>query len=50
MSPLEPSTADFHAAWVAELDRLEVDVELAEAMLAADRAWSSSRRPPGRLR
>ena len=29
---------DFHAAWVAELDRLEVDVELAEAMLAADRA------------
>lgn len=30
-------SADFHAAWVAELDRLEVDVELAEAMLAADR-------------
>ena len=30
--------ADFHAAWVAELDRLEVDVELAEAMIAADRA------------
>ena len=29
---------DFRAAWVAELDRLEVDVELAEAMLAADRA------------
>ena len=29
---------DFHTAWVAELDRLEVDVELAEAMLAADRA------------
>ena len=33
---LEPAE-DFHAAWVAELDRLEVDVELAEAMLAADR-------------
>ena len=30
--------ADFHAAWVAELDRLEVDVELAEAMVAGDRA------------
>ena len=29
---------DFRAAWVAELDRLEVDVDLAEAMLAADRA------------
>ena len=29
---------EFHAAWVAELDRLEVDVELAEAMLAAARA------------
>ena len=29
-------TADFHDAWVAELDRLEVDVALAEAMLAAD--------------
>lgn len=29
---------DFHATWVAELDRLEIDVELAEAMLAADRA------------
>ncbi len=28
--------ADFHDAWVSELDRLEVDVELAEAMLAAD--------------
>jgi hypothetical protein len=28
--------AEFHDAWVAELDRLEVDVALAEAMLAAD--------------
>lgn len=28
--------ADFHAAWVTALERLEVDVELAEAMLAAD--------------
>ena len=35
-APAEPE--EFHAAWVAELDRLEVDVELAEAMLAADRA------------
>ena len=42
-----PATADFHDAWVAELDRLEVDVALAEAMLAADHleltepaAWS----------
>lgn len=26
---------DFHAAWVAELDRLEVDVTLAESLLAA---------------
>jgi hypothetical protein len=26
---------DFHRAWAAELDRLEVDVELAEAMLAS---------------
>ena len=26
----------FHAQWVAELDRLEVDRALAEAMLAAD--------------
>ncbi len=32
------ATGEFHAAWVAELDRLEVDVQLAEAMLAADRA------------
>lgn len=32
------SPEDFRAAWVAELDRLEVDVELAEAMLAADHA------------
>jgi hypothetical protein len=29
---------DFHDAWVAELDRLEVDVEIAEAMLASDHA------------
>ena len=35
---------DFHAAWLAELGRLEVDVELAEAMLAADRAADLS--PP----
>ena len=36
---VEPEAAeDFHAAWVAELDRLEVDVELAELMLAGDRA------------
>ena len=35
---LPDAPADFHAAWTAELDRLEVDVELAEAMLAADRA------------
>lgn len=27
---------DFHAQWVAELDRLEVNVQLAEAMLAAN--------------
>ena len=38
------SPDDFRAAWVAELDRLEVDVELAEAMLAADRAAELS--PP----
>ena len=43
MSTPPPSAAlaepgeDFHAAWVVELDRLEVDVDLAEAMLAADR-------------
>ncbi len=31
-----PSTEpDFHEAWTAELDRLEVDVELAETMLAS---------------
>jgi len=30
--------SDFHAEWVAELERLEVDVELAEALLAADSA------------
>jgi hypothetical protein len=36
--PDAPPEPDFHAAWVAELDRLEVDVELAEAMIAADRA------------
>jgi hypothetical protein len=35
---------EFRAAWVAELDRLEVDVELAEAMLAADRVAELS--PP----
>ena len=35
---------DFHSAWMAELDRLEVDIELAEAMLAADRAAELS--PP----
>lgn len=28
--------ADFHAAWVAALDRLEVDVTQAEAMLAVN--------------
>jgi hypothetical protein len=28
--------ADFHAEWVAELERLEVDVALAEALLTAD--------------
>jgi hypothetical protein len=39
MSDIETlAEADFHAAWAAELDRLEVDVEVAEAMLAADRA------------
>ena len=27
---------DFHAEWVAELDRLEVDVSLAESMLSVD--------------
>jgi hypothetical protein len=37
-SALADPVEDFRAAWVAELDRLEVDVELAEAMLAADRA------------
>lgn len=36
----EADPEDFHAAWIAELDRLEVDVELAEAMLAADSAPS----------
>ena len=30
--------SDFHAEWVAELERLEVDVELAEALLASDAA------------
>ena len=29
---------DFHAEWIAELERLEVDVELAEALLVADSA------------
>jgi hypothetical protein len=29
------TASDFHQAWAAELDRLEVDVELAEAMLAS---------------
>jgi hypothetical protein len=29
---------DFHAEWVGELERLEVDVALAEALLAADAA------------
>ena len=42
-APADPAE-DFHAAWLAELDRLEVDVELAEAMLAADRAADLS--PP----
>ncbi len=37
---------DFHAAWLAELGRLEVDVELAEAMLAADRAAELAPLPP----
>jgi hypothetical protein len=32
--PAEP--AAFHDAWVAELERLEIDVALAEALLAAD--------------
>ena len=30
--------SDFHAEWVAELERLEVDVELAEALLTSDSA------------
>ncbi len=30
--------AEFRAAWVAELDRLEIDVELAEAMLSEERS------------
>ena len=37
---------DFHAAWVVELDRLEVDVELAESMIAADRALELERLAP----
>jgi hypothetical protein len=41
---LVEAAEDFRSAWVAELDRLEVDVELAEAMLAADRAAELS--PP----
>ena len=37
---------DFHARWVAELDRLELDVEIAERMLADHRsaepvAWAA---------
>ena len=40
-----PAEVDFHDAWVAELDRLEVDVALAEAMIAADRAAELA--PPG---
>ena len=31
-----PPPPDFHAQWVAELDRLEVDVTVAEAMLNTD--------------
>jgi len=31
----DPHTEEFHAAWVEALDRLEVDVTAAEAMLAA---------------
>ena len=38
MSEVLAGAEEFRAAWVAELDRLEVDVELAEAMIAADRA------------
>jgi hypothetical protein len=37
------SDADFHAAWVAALDRLEVDVALAETMLAS----ASAEEPQG---
>lgn len=32
----DPGPADFHATWVAELDRLEVDITLAEALLCAN--------------
>ncbi len=34
---------DFHAEWVAALERLEVDVELAEAMLATEQEVSPLR-------
>ena len=50
MSAATPQSPDFHAEWVAELDRLEVDVELAEALLAADRAAAGHRRPVERRR
>ena len=39
-NPAHPGTdvevADFHAEWVAALEQLEVDVDAAEALLAAD--------------
>ena len=38
--------SDFHAEWVAELERLEVDVELAEALLASDAAPDVSAEAP----
>jgi hypothetical protein len=35
-APAGEGATDFHDEWVAALRRMEVDVELAEAMLAAD--------------
>ena len=45
-APAAEPAEDFRAAWAAELDRLEVDLELAEAMLAADRAAVLDPLPP----